>query len=185
MLSLEPDSTGELPQYFFASYTELFMWMLSFVEPLELQQAQTFRLYISLELLLESARCLEGVVQMRTGGVVVEDVAGSATHCTRLIENITHQTALYASKLLQVLHWVLLDEPPSLHANSCCCFFCLLFQAFEHNPSDVTEFGENRSDVLGSLDGLISLLGELSLSVRVEDKLFGSGKASILHQPVS
>ena len=76
--------------------------MITFAEPPELQQVQTLRLYISLELLLESALCLEGVVQTRTGGVAVEGVVGSVAHCTKLIENITHQTALYSSKLLQV-----------------------------------------------------------------------------------
>ena len=80
----------------------LFVLIFTFAEPPELQQVQTLRLYISLELLLESALCLEGVVQTRTGGMAVEGVVGSVAHCTKLIESITHQTALYSSKLLQV-----------------------------------------------------------------------------------
>ena len=63
--------------------------------------------------------------------------------------------------------------------------FCALFQALECKAGGAAEFGEKRTDVLGSLDGLIDLLGELSLAVRVEDKLFGNGKGSGLHHSVS
>lgn len=76
------------------------------VDPPELQQAQTLQLYISLELLLESALCLEGVLLMRPGGVVVKGVTGPVAHSSSLIENIAQQTALYTSRLLQV-HWTL------------------------------------------------------------------------------
>ena len=60
----------------------------------------------------------------------------------------------------------------------------MFFQALECKAGGAAEFGEKRADVLGSLDGLIDLLGELSLAVRVEDKLFGNGKGSGLHHPV-
>ena len=62
--------------------------------------------------------------------------------------------------------------------------FFPLFQVFECKDGDA-KFGERRGDALGSLDGLIALLGELSLASRVEDKLFGSGMGSNLHQSVS
>ena len=66
------------------------------------QQVKVLELYTTLELLLESSKALEVTVLSNEEKEIRIKGCSSRECCQQLIEDITHQTALYCSKMLQV-----------------------------------------------------------------------------------